>query len=142
MFWTHFISSPEDGGGLGSKHQAPAVITNPAPAGPWSAWAVGDQAKMVETEDGGITWTTKNTSKGTFYSVAFPTRLSGWVVGSGGAIFHTDDGGATWSQQGKGLTTDDLSEVAFVEPNIGWIVGDGGTVLHTEDAGSTWKPRE
>ena len=137
LIWKHFISSPEDGG-LGSKHPAPAAISSPEPAGPWSAWAVGDQAKMIQTEDSGDTWTTKNTSKGTFYSVAFPTRLSGWVIGSGGAIFHTDDGGATWSQQGKGLTTDDLSEVAFVEPNIGWIVGDQGIVLHTEDAGSTW----
>ena len=141
LFWTHFISNSDDRGGLASKHEASAVITNPSSVGPWSAWAVGDQAMMVETEDGGNTWTTKNTSKGTFYSVAFPTRLSGWVVGSGGAVFHTDDGGATWNQQAKGVTTDDLSEVAFVEPNIGWIVGDGGTVLHTDDAGSTWKPQ-
>ena len=141
LFWTHVVSPSGGEGGRDHAHLAPTVSTNPPLAGPWSIWTVGEQAKMLETEDGGLTWTTKNTSKGTFYSVAFPTRLSGWVVGSGGAIFHTDDGGATWSQQGKDLTSDDLSEVAFVEPNVGWIVGDGGTVLHTEDAGSTWKPQ-
>lgn len=141
LFWTHVVSPP--GGESGSDHtnQAPTVSTNPPLAGPWSIWTVGEQAKMLETEDGGLTWTTKNTSTGTFYSVAFPTRLSGWVVGSGGAVFHTDDGGATWSQQGKGITSGDLSEVAFIEPNLGWIVGDGGTIFHTEDAGSTWKPQ-
>ena len=141
LLWTHFLSNSEDRGGLANKHQASAVIMNPESIGPWSAWAVGDQAMMIETEDSGNTWTTKNTSKGTFYSVAFPTRLAGWVVGSGGAVFHTDDGGATWNQQAKGITTDDLSEVAFIGPNFGWIVGDGGTVLHTEDAGNTWKPQ-
>jgi photosystem II stability/assembly factor-like uncharacterized protein len=139
LFWTRVVSPSGGEGGRDQTHQAPTVSTNPPLAGPWSIWTVGDQAKMLETDDGGLTWTTKNTSKGTFYSVAFPTRLSGWVVGSGGAVFHTDDGGANWRQQAKGITTDDLSEVAFVEPNIGWIVGDGGIVLHTEDAGDTWK---
>ncbi len=140
LFWMH-VTSPSGGeSGRDHAHQVPTVSTNPPLAGPSTIWTVGEQAKMLETEDGGLTWATKNTSKGTFYSVAFPTRLSGWVVGSGGAIFHTDDGGATWSQQGKDLTSDDLSEVAFVEPNVGWIVGDQGIVLHTEDAGNTWKP--
>lgn len=140
LFWTH-VGTPSGGGeGSDHSHQAPTVNANVPLAGPWSIWTVGEKAKMVESEDGGLTWITKNTSTGTFYSVAFPTRQSGWVIGSGGAIFHTNDGGATWSQQGKRITSEDLSEVAFVEPDLGWIVGGEGIVLHTEDAGITWKP--
>ena len=142
LFWTHILSPPGGEAGKKGTHQAPTVSINPVLVGPWSVWAVGDQAKMVQTEDSGGTWTTKNTSNGTFYSVAFPTRLSGWVVGSGGAVFHTDNGGATWQQQAKGITTEDLSEVAFVEPNLGRVVGGEGTILHTEDAGITWKPQK
>jgi len=141
LFWSHLFSQSNYQGGSSANHQAPVINAGAVSGGPWMIWTVGTQAKMLETEDSGATWTTKNTSNGTFYSVAFPTRLSGWVVGSGGSVFHTDDGGATWSQQAKGITTDDLSEVAFVDPNLGWIVGDGGTVLYTEDAGKTWKPQ-
>lgn len=142
LFWTH-VGTPSGGEAERDQaHQVPTMNANAPLGGPWSIWAVGEQAKMVESEDGGLTWITKNTSTGAFYSVAFPTRQSGWVIGSGGAIFHTNDGGATWGQQGKGVTSEDLSEVAFVEPNVGWIVGGEGIVLHTEDAGNTWKPEK
>lgn len=140
LFWAHLYSQSNTQGGSNSSQQAPVIAANP-PGGPWTIWTVGTQAKMLETDDSGSSWTTKNTSSGTFYSVVFPTRLSGWVVGSGGSVFHTEDGGATWNQQAKGITSDDLSEIAFVDPNLGWIVGDGGTILHTEDAGKDWKPQ-
>ncbi len=139
LFWTHIISPPGGQGRPGTIHQAPAVVA-PDLAGPWSGWAVGEESEVLQTQDSGVTWKTVNTSKGTLYSVQFPTRLSGWVVGSGGAIFHTEDGGGSWKQQPSG-TSNDLSEVALAGPNAGWSVGAGGVVLHTEDAGATWKPQ-
>jgi len=142
LFWTHAASPSSGEAGRDRAHQAPTVNVKAPLAGPWSIWSVGEKAKMIESEDGGLTWTTKNTSTGAFYSVAFPTRQAGWVIGSGGAIFHTNDGGATWGQQGKGLTTEDLSEVDFVGPNVGWIAGGEGVILHTEDGGDTWKPQK
>ncbi|HEY1803974.1 MAG TPA: YCF48-related protein [Terracidiphilus sp.] len=141
FYWRHIVADSQDHEWQASRHQAPTVANDPSLLGPWSVWSVGDQAKMIATADSGGAWTTKNTSKGTFYSVAFPTRLSGWVVGSGGAIFHTEDGGESWKQQTAG-TSEDLSEVAFVGPNVGWIAGNGGTILHTVDAGNTWKPQK
>jgi len=142
LFWAHLSSKSNHRGGWGSNHQAPVMNESTASGGTWTVWTVGSEAKMLESEDGGTTWVTKNTSKGTFYSVAYPTRLSGWVVGSGGAVFHTSDGGSNWDQQAKDVTSEDLSEITFLDPNTGWIAGDGGEILHTEDAGATWKPQK
>ena len=139
LLWTQLRSNRNDIAGSGNRHQASDVAANIAPGGPWTLWTVGTQAKMLESTDSGVTWVTKNTSKVTFYAVAFPTRLSGWVVSGGGGIFHTNDGGETWDQQAKDITTEDLSEVMFVDPNTGWIAGGEGQILHTVDAGATWK---
>ncbi len=142
LFWEHLISKSNRQQVWNSNHQAPVLNAGAASGGPWTIWSVGTDAKMLESDDSGVTWVTKNTSKGTFYAVTYPTRLSGWVVGSGGAVFHTNDGGATWDQQAKDMTSEDLSEVTFVDPNDGWIAGDGGQILHTDDAGATWKPEK
>jgi photosystem II stability/assembly factor-like uncharacterized protein len=140
-FWMQVLSQPGDQGGGSPGQQAQAAITVPELSGPWSVWTVGEQAKVLHTEDSGATWKTINTNTGTFYSVAFPTRLSGWIVGSGGAIFHTVDDGQSWKQQTSG-GSESLGEVVFVGPNVGWVVGDDGTVLHTEDGGFTWKAQK
>ncbi len=136
LLWTHISSQSR----LIRNLRARAVNTNSELVAPWSGWTVGDDAKILHTDDGGVTWKTQNSGTGTFFSVTFPTRLSGWTVGGGGAIWHTVDGGETWGGETSGVTGD-LTEVAFVGPESGWVVGDGGTILHTEDAGSTWKPQ-
>ncbi|MGD1108638.1 MAG: YCF48-related protein [Terracidiphilus sp.] len=141
LFWAHIFSWSGERSRLAQKQNDHAVNTNPELAASWSGWAVGDDAKILHTADGGETWTTQNSDKGTFYSVTFPTRLSGWTVGGGGAIRHSVDGGETWGGDASGVTSD-LTGVAFVGPEFGWVVGDGGTILHTEDAGSTWKPQK
>jgi len=140
LFWTQISSRSGEQGGLAQKQQARAANTNPEVVAPWSGWAVGDEAKIVHTDDGGGTWKTQNSGKGTFYSTTFPTRLSGWAVGGGGAIWHSGDGGETWGGQTSGSTSD-LCQIDFVGPEFGWVVGDAGTILHTEDGGGTWKPQ-
>jgi photosystem II stability/assembly factor-like uncharacterized protein len=137
-FWMHIVSRSNERGGRENQQPTRSVSTNPEILAPWSGSAVGDDATILFTEDGGATWKSQNNGKGTFYAVIFPTRSSGWAVGGGGAIWHTNDGGESWGGQSSGVTTD-LTEVAFVGPEFGWIAGDEGTILHTEDAGSTWK---
>ncbi len=121
-FWAHLLSESSQHSALNSPPGAGVAGAGTESGGPWTIWSVGTEAKMLETDDSGVTWVSKNTSKGTFYSVAFPTRSSGWVVGSGGAVFHTNDGGGSWDQQAKDITTQDLSEVTFVDPYFGWVV--------------------
>ena len=137
-FWMHIVSWSSERAGIDNQQPTRTMNTSPELLAPWSGSAVGDDATILHTDDGGATWKSQNSGKGTFYWVNFPTRSSGWAVGAGGAIWHTSDGGASWDGQTSGVTTD-LTEVAFVGPEFGWMVGDDGTILHTEDAGSTWK---
>jgi photosystem II stability/assembly factor-like uncharacterized protein len=137
-FWMHILSRSNEQGGIDQQQPTRSVNTNPELLAPWSGSAVGNDATILHTDDGGATWKSQNNGKGTFYSVNFPTRGSGWAVGGGGAIWHTDDGGESWGGQKSGVTTD-LTQIVFVGPEFGWTVGDDGTILHTEDGGSTWK---
>lgn len=137
-FWMHIVSRSNERGGMDHQQPTRTVNTNPELLAPWSGSAVGNDATILHTEDGGATWKSQNNGKGTFYSVNFPTRMSGWAVGSGGAIWHTNDGGESWGGQKSGVTAD-LTQVAFVGPEFGWTVGDEGTILHTEDGDSNWK---
>ena len=137
LLWTHISSWSR----LVRNLHARAANTNSELVAPWSGWTVGDDAKILHTEDGGVKWKTQNSGTGTFFSVTFPTRVSGWVVGGGGAIWHSDDGGETWNGQASGITAD-VYQIAFVGPEFGWAVGAGGSILHTEDGGSTWKPQK
>ena len=137
-FWMHIISQSNERGGMDRQQPTRSVSTNPELVAPWSGTTVGDDATILHSEDGGATWKSQNSGKGTFYSVNFPTRGSGWAVGGGGAIWHTIDGGESWGGQTSGVTND-LTEITFVGPEFGWTGGDEGTILHTEDAGSTWK---
>jgi photosystem II stability/assembly factor-like uncharacterized protein len=136
LLWMHISSRSRPVQNLHAR----AVNTNSELVAPWSGWTVGNDAKILHTEDGGVTWKAQNSGTGTFFSVTSPTRVSGWAVGGGGAIWHSDDGGETWDKQESGIT-EEITGVAFVGPEFGWVVGDGGTIRHTEDGGRTWKPQ-
>jgi photosystem II stability/assembly factor-like uncharacterized protein len=138
LLWTHPGSRPVKSTGEIQNQQARAATFNLESSTQSSGWAVGNEAAILHTEDGGNTWKSQNNGTGWFYSVTAPTRRLAWAVGGGGSIWHTDDSGSTWRVQSSG-TKASLSVVAFAGAQLGWVVGDKGTILHTEDAGSTWK---
>jgi photosystem II stability/assembly factor-like uncharacterized protein len=138
LFWT--VSRLPFGPRTGRAHNlgTQVVMADPQPVPSQLGWAVGTNATVLHTEDGGTTWKEQSHGTGWLYSVNFPRRDSGWAVGQGGTIWHTEDGGATWKSQTSG-TKVDLSVITFATPLSGWAVGAEGTILHTEDAGNTWK---
>ena len=138
LFWV--FSRLPSGQRTGQAHNrgAQAVIANPQSVPSQLGWAVGTNATVLHTEDGGTTWKEQSHGTGSFYSVIFPRRESGWAVGQGGTIWHTEDGGTKWTSQTSG-TKVDLSVITFATPLSGWVAGAEGTILHTEDAGNTWK---
>jgi photosystem II stability/assembly factor-like uncharacterized protein len=128
---------------------------------PTLGWAVGyphwDQAAkvytatVIQTTDGGETWTAQATGiSAGLYGVDFVSDAEGWAVGAGGIILHTDDGGATWIDQSLPIT-DELRSVRFVDTNHGWTTsvrpihydsfGDAdnweASIWHTDD-GAIW----
>jgi photosystem II stability/assembly factor-like uncharacterized protein len=105
--------------------------------------AVGgaDKPVVLTTSDGGLHWTSRDTSAMTsgrpFEAVSFPDASHGWAVGDIG-IGATTDGGNTWKPQiPAGGFTNGLA-ISFPDARHGWIVGYGGTIVATSDGGDTW----
>lgn len=102
--------------------------------------AVGDVGFVLETKDGGNTWTkykNKNIPNDPLFDVCLVGPKAGWIVGKNGLILHTADGGASWEKQNSG-TRNDLMAVKFVDEKRGFIAGAYGIVLRTVDGGATW----
>lgn len=126
--------------------------------------AVGDNATIVATTDGGQNWVQQASGLSpdadgklpTLYAVsftdgdaddpcptAFPRGCFGHAVGTGGTILATTDGGAHWTRQFAAVDSGALpvmSAVSFVDPRHGWIAGEA-VVLSTTDGGATWMAR-
>ncbi|MBN2031528.1 T9SS type A sorting domain-containing protein [bacterium] len=109
-------------------------------------WAVGDNALIEKTVDGGEHWESQaNPFSGSdqqFQSVFFTDENKGWIAGGhNGALLHTIDGGITWSEQISG-TTKWLGSVFFVNSDTGWCVGgigfSDGIILNTNNGGTNW----
>lgn len=103
-------------------------------------WVAGNDrdAQVAYTNDGGVTWATKETPLA-FDStdIWFQDRNHGWVSGLNGIVLRTTDGGETWqstSHEGANLAY----SIRFADPMRGWITGDEGLLLATTDGGESW----
>ena len=73
----------------------------------------------------------------TLWNAAFADAYNGFAVGDDGTILATKDGGETWMLQYEGVT-DNLRDIAVLDPQTAWIVGDNGMILHTTNGGFQW----
>ncbi len=93
-------------------------------------------AKILYTNDGGLSWEGQTKSVGTIQDLVFIDNLNGWVCSYFGRIYHTENGGRDWEQQ-ETFTSQDLFGIDFVDDSTGWAVGRYGTILHTNNGGVT-----
>lgn len=108
--------------------------------------AVGDNAYIVCTKDGGRTWTRSDPGLPAalhydmdLRQVVFVDPQRGFAVGGiGSIILATDDGGKRWKPVPLPRKAW-LWGLGFVDRKHGWAVGDMGTVLHTSDGGKSWE---
>ncbi len=107
-----------------------------------NGWAVGADASIIVTIDGGTTWTEQNPPTGfseNLNSVYFHDANNGWAVGENGSILATPDGGANWVTQAVPAGfTETLNSVYLQNVNNGWAVGENGSILATPDGGANW----
>jgi len=109
-----------------------------------TGWVAG-YGIILNTTDGGDSWTVQDSSNMEFWSIWFTDKNHGWAVGykeSGihGFIYHTSDGGQNWSFNDSSQY--ELHDVFFVNENTGFAVGGGrsrSTVLRTTNAGADWE---
>jgi len=131
---------------------------------PQRALIVGYGGKIIETEDGGMSW--KEIKSGTdksLYSIDFaPGNKVGWIVGEEGLVLKTSDSGKTWTPQDAVVWLDNecndaeerefreldnpcqyayLFSVSVIDENNAAVIGDKSIYTRTRDGGKTWETR-
>jgi len=110
-------------------------------------WAVGAQATILRTRDGGRHWTRQYAQsrfmvdQTNFTSVQAISRSTCWVVG-GGYIYKTTNAGKTWKRMAKRLRPTELAlnswdSCAFVG-KVGWVASGNGDIIATRNGGNSW----
>ncbi|NMF90834.1 WD40/YVTN/BNR-like repeat-containing protein [Aromatoleum petrolei] len=112
-----------------------------------TGWAVGHWGAILNTVDGGETWTSQrlDTSEDRpLFSVRFTDAQHGIAVGLWSLMLRTADGGRTWDTVKLAPPPNDsradrnLMHV-FADRNAAlFVVGERGTVLRSLDHGQTW----
>jgi len=132
-------------------------------------WAVGHDATILHSVDGGLTWEIqqhKPELEKPLLDVVFKTSTDGLAVGAYGLSFRTNDGGKTWVNEfhSEFLLPDDadylaelkqedeeayLDEASSILPHFNRLVLDGrtlymvgeiGLIAKSNDFGQNWLP--
>ncbi|NQY88976.1 MAG: hypothetical protein HRT51_14770 [Colwellia sp.] len=130
-------------------------------------WAVGHDATILHSKDGGLTWQVQlyqPTLEKPLLNIVFKSPLEGLAIGAYGLFFRTLDGGKTWQSEfhSEFLLPDDidylaelkqedeeayLDEVSSILPHFNrllidgrtlYMVGEMGLMAKSNDFGKNW----
>ncbi|HET9206480.1 MAG TPA: glycosyl hydrolase, partial [Burkholderiaceae bacterium] len=115
-------------------------------------WAVGHDETILNTVDGGETWTRSHfapEAQQPLLDLWFANRVSGIAVGAYGAYFTTNDGGRHWSSAKfsppPASTADQepppdyhLNRIVGVGNRL-YVAAEGGKLYRSDDRGATWR---
>lgn len=126
-----------------------------APAGPLltavyfvdqtHGWAVGHDARILATYDGGSTWALQFSDpkrEAPLLDVWFENPQRGFAVGAYGALLGTVDGGEHWEDVSGRIDNPDnyhYNGIASVNGAGLFVVGEAGSVFRSGDQGLTWQ---
>jgi photosystem II stability/assembly factor-like uncharacterized protein len=127
---------------LGERSLSGAVgdvyLIDVAADGDGAAVAGGVGGVVIETSDGGASWSAAKvpTSAGLFgAALRGPHSL---VVGDRGVIFASRDGGKTWFEPERPRVFNWFRAAVYAGDGRAFIVGENGIVLRSTDAGESW----
>ena len=122
-------------------------------------WAVGHDETIINTVDGGETWTRSHfapEAQQPLLDLWFANRVSGIAVGAYGAYFTTNDGGRHWAsarfvappavpKAGAPASADDepppdyhLNRIVGVGNRL-YVAAEGGQLYRSDDRGARWR---
>ena len=111
-------------------------------------WAVGHDALILASSDGGATWSKQFEDlqrEAPLLDLWFKDAQHGFAIGAYGALLQTSDGGSTWDDVSDRLDNEDtyhLNAIADV-PGAGlFIVGEAGSLFRSTDGGQSWETLE
>ena len=106
-----------------------------------TGWAVGHDATVLKTENGGETWRIVHRAPEEelpLLDVLFVDESTGFAVGAYGYFLSSTDGGETWTS--KAVSEDDFHLNAIVSAPGGnlYVAAEAGIAYRSEDGGTTW----
>jgi photosystem II stability/assembly factor-like uncharacterized protein len=111
---------------------------------PEHGWAVGHDAAIVATKDGGKTWALQHFKpelEKPFLDVLFLDATRGFAVGAYGLFMKTEDAGATWSDvDAPSIREEEVHFNSLIRLGDGglFIAGESGMLAASSDEGKTW----
>lgn len=107
-------------------------------------WAVGHDAAIVATTDGGKSWKLQNFKpelEKPLLDVLFLDASTGFACGAYGLLLSTTDGGATWTDvDAPAIRGDEVHFNSLIKLGDGslFIAGEAGMLALSSDQGKTW----
>ncbi|KAF1310779.1 hypothetical protein BLX42_12130 [Pseudomonas sp. SG-MS2] len=107
-------------------------------------WAVGHDAQILASNDGGATWSKQFEDlarEAPLLDVTFLDAQHGFAVGAYGALLETRDGGQHWQDAAERLDNPDqmhLNGIAQIRDAGLFIVGEQGSMFRSSDSGQSW----
>ncbi|HSW12408.1 MAG TPA: YCF48-related protein [Solimonas sp.] len=110
---------------------------------PKNGWAVGHDAVILHTQDGGKTWALQNFQpqlEKPLLDVLFLDTSRGLAVGAYGLFYETTDGGQNWTEVQTPIRAEELHFNSIARLNNGdlLIAGEQGTLAISADGGTSW----
>ncbi|OGR84513.1 MAG: hypothetical protein A2901_02785 [Elusimicrobia bacterium RIFCSPLOWO2_01_FULL_54_10] len=90
---------------------------------------------VLKTVNKGDSWSSRLGVATDFNAVHFISTDTGWIAGDGGLIYKSTNSGTTFLQE-TSSTTNNLSDVFFINSTLGFAVGASGTIIKDSPAGS------
>ena len=137
------IALTDDDGATWRRATAPVapLLTAVAFADAKHGWAVGHDAVILASGDGGESWTLQYSAPAEerpLLSVLFLDALRGIAVGAYGAYLETADGGRTWNARKVIAGDKHLNAIVRVSATRLLILGEEGTILASSNEGRDW----
>ncbi|MFI8479322.1 WD40/YVTN/BNR-like repeat-containing protein [Pseudomonas sp. NPDC078700] len=142
----HILYSDDDGASwLQAKVPTRQLLTAVYFVDDKHGWAVGHDAQILATTDGGQTWTKQFedlSREAPLLDVWFKDSQTGFAVGAYGALLATTDGGANWEDISDRMDNEDgyhLNAIIAVKDSGLFVVGEQGAMFRSLDWGQTWE---
>ena len=144
----HILVSSDEGESW-SRAQVPtrALLTAVHMHDARTGWAVGHDAVILRTVDGGETWDVVHAApeeERPLLDVWFRDARTGFAVGAYGYFLVTVDGGETWTS--RNISADDYHLNAVVPVVAGtpgsqrlYLAAEAGVAYRSDDGGKTWR---
>jgi photosystem II stability/assembly factor-like uncharacterized protein len=147
--WGHVVRSCDGGRSWQQASHVPTrqTLTSVVFVDARRGWAVGHDALVLHTEDGGERWEIQLRApeeEVPLLSVWFEDERHGIAVGGFGLLVETRDGGRSWERRRLGPADEEphLNHVFAAPDGTLFIAAETGLAFRSRDGGSTWQRLE